>query len=303
MTGATVTSATTRLLRGAPLRDRLLVQARAAVAALPRPPLLAIVQVGQRAASAAYIRQKMLAAARVGIAAEHVQLRAEDGERALHATLKALAENPDVTAVIPQLPLPDGWNADAAVNAVPALKDCDGLTAANRQKRLAGDPAALAAATPLGVLRLLAFAGVAVKGAQAAVIGRGRVVGAPLREMLAAAGAEVLGIDKDTPQPQAIARRADIVCAAAGVPGLVDARWLRPGAVVIDIGLTRCKVRGASFEVELKGDVDAEHVMGIAGILTPVPGGVGPLTVASLLTNVVDSAYLQAGLSRQSWTV
>jgi methylenetetrahydrofolate dehydrogenase (NADP+)/methenyltetrahydrofolate cyclohydrolase len=286
----------TVVLYGAPLRDALLEQVRDAVPKLSRPPLLAIVQVGDNPASSAYIRQKIAACARVGIATEHIHLNKGEDEAFLHATLQSLAANPQVTAIIPQLPLPEGWNADRAVNAVPALKDIDGLTAENRQKRLNNDSTALLAATPLGVMRLLEHAGINVRGQKVAVIGRGRVVGAPLREILRSAGAEVLDINHDTPNPQAIARQATVICAAAGVPGLVTPDWVQPGATVIDVGLTRVGDK-------LHGDANFKALQGIAGLITPSPGGVGPLTVASLLTNVVDAAHLQAGQPRPSWKV
>ncbi|HEX2859593.1 MAG TPA: bifunctional 5,10-methylenetetrahydrofolate dehydrogenase/5,10-methenyltetrahydrofolate cyclohydrolase [Alphaproteobacteria bacterium] len=286
----------TKVLYGAPLRDALLEQVRACVAPLPRAPRLAIVQVGDNPASSAYIRQKINACRLVGIEAEHIHLNNGEDESILHATLQALADTPDVTAIVPQLPLPAGWDADRAINAVPALKDIDGLTEANRDKRFEEDPGALLAATPLGVMRLLKHAGVAVRGAKVAVVGRGRVVGQPLREILAAAGAEVIEINKDTPAPQERARQASVVCAAAGSPGLVTADWVRPGATVIDVGLTRVGDK-------LQGDADFNGLQGVAGILTPSPGGVGPLTVASLLTNVVDAACLQAGHTRPLWHI
>ncbi len=287
----------TVVLYGAPLRDTLLEQVRATVQKLPQPPLLAIVQVGDNPASSAYIRQKIAACTRVNIATEHIHLNKGENEAFLHATLQSLATNPQVTAIIPQLPLPTGWNADRAVNAVPALKDIDGLTSENREKRLNNDPTALLAATPLGVMRLLAHAGIDVRGQKVAVIGRGRVVGQPLREILHSAGAEVLSINHDTPNPQAVAKQAKVICAAAGVPGLVTPDWVQPGAAVIDVGLTR------GPDGKLHGDANFESLQGIAGLITPSPGGVGPLTVASLLTNVVDAACLQAGQPRPNWHI
>lgn len=287
---------TTKVLYGAPLRDALLEQVRTRLAALPQTPRLAIVQVGDNPASSAYIRQKINACKQVGIEAGHIHLNNGEDESILHATLQALAANPEVTAIIPQLPLPAGWDADRAINAVPALKDIDGLTEANRDKRFEEDPTALLAATPLGVMRLLKHAGVAVRGAKIAVVGRGRVVGQPLREILAAAGAGVIEINKDTPAPAQLARQASVVCVAAGVPGLVTADWITPGAMVIDVGLTR--VGG-----KLLGDADFDGLQGVAGIITPSPGGVGPLTVASLLTNVADAACLQAGAERVLWHI
>lgn len=286
-------------LPGGPLRARLLGQVAAALAGVGRPKL-AVVLIGNDPASEAYVARKLAACAEVGIGGELARLAADAGEAALAAKLKEMGGDPAVTAIIVQLALPAGWVVEAALGLVPRLKDCDGLGLENRALRLAGDRTAIAPATPLGVMRLLESIGFDVKGKAAAVIGKGRVAGQPMREMLAAAGAEVASIDKDTPNPQALARRADLLVSAAGVPGLVGKDWVKPGAVVVDIGLTREDDGGAT---KLKGDVDEAAVEGVAGALTPVPGGVGPLTVASLITNVVDCARLQAGLDKWDWRV
>ncbi len=298
MTLSTVTSRieTTRLLGGLPLRDHLLQQARTAVAALGAPVRLCIVQVGNHAPSAVYIRNKQKACAAVGIATEVVHLHEGQGEHALHATLKALAIEPDVTAVLVQTPLPRGWDVQAALDLVPAFKDVDGLSRASAAMRFTQPEQALLPATPLGVMRLLEAAGIDVAGAAIAVIGKGMVVGAPLREMLHNAGAHVVEIDKDTPHPASLTRDCDVIVAAAGVPGLVTAEWVKPGAVVIDVGLTR-------HDGLLLGDVSRMEVEGVAGTLTPVPGGVGPMTVASLITNICDAACLQLGRPRTPWKV
>lgn len=300
MTTGSVTSGmngriTTQILRGAPLRDALLEQVTAAVANLGRVRMC-IVQVGNHAASTTYIRHKLAAFSKVGIVAEVVKLRAEDGEQVLHETLRALARDADVHAIIVQTPLPEGWQVQAALDLVPAAKDIDGLSEPGMALRRAGDARALLPATPLGVMRLLEHAGVDVVELKIAVIGKGMVAGAPLREMLAAAGAEVVGIDKDTRHPARLVRECPVVITAAGVPGLVTDDWLQPGAVVIDVGITR-------REGKLLGDVDAARVEGIARIVTPVPGGVGPMTVASILTNICDAACLQLGRPRVAWVI
>lgn len=288
------TPTTARILPGAPLRDSLLKQVKQAVPLLPRPPRLAIVQVGDNPASSAYVRNKLLACQLVGIEAEHVHLSAGEGEISFHTIVRGLAADPQVTAIIVQTPLPDGWHVQEALDLVPAQKDIDGLSQANMALRRTGAPEALLPATPLGIVRLLEYLQAPLPGCRIAVIGRGMVVGAPLRDMLLAAKADVIGIDKGTPQPAALCRTADVVIAAAGVPGLVTEEWVKPGATVIDVGLTRQNGR-------LMGDIDRPTVENIAGILTPAPGGVGPLTVGCLLSNIVDACRLQHGLPKLAW--
>lgn len=288
------TTVTTRMIDGRGLRDAALPQVAAAVQALGQPVRLTIVQVGEDAASAAYVRNKMAACAKVGILGDVALLQPREGEAALHSVVRGLAEDPQVHAVLVQTPLPQGWNVQAALDLVPAVKDVDGLSRASIALRRAGDARALLPATPLGVMRLLAHEGVDLQGCAVAVIGKGMVVGAPLREMLEMAGAEVIGIDKDTPQPARLSRAAEVVVSAAGVPGLVDAAWVKPGALVLDVGLTR-------VEGNLRGDVDRASVEGVARAMTPAPGGVGPLTVVTLLMNVVDAACLQTGKPRVEW--
>ncbi len=286
----------TRILKGGPLRDQLLPEVARVIAALGVRIRVCIVQVGDNPASNAYITHKLAACARVGVTAEVVRLSETDGESALHATVHALAQDSEIHAIIVQTPLPDGWRVQAVLDLVPAAKDIDGLSAASASLRRANSEAALLPATPLGVLRLLDVAGAPVAGSRIAVIGKGMVVGAPLREMLAQAGAEVVAIDKDTPAPAKLARSCDVLVAAAGAPGLVTDAWVKPGAVVIDVGLTRT---GG----QLLGDVARVRVEGIARVLTPVPGGVGPMTVASLLTNIADAACLQLGRPRTVWEI
>lgn len=290
----TETHALARILHGAPLRDELLRQVKQAVPLLPQPPRLAIVQVGDNPASSAYVRNKLLACQRVGIAAEHVHLPATESETSFHTVVRGLAADPQINAVIVQTPLPDGWRVQDALDLVPAPKDIDGLSRASMGLRRAGSPEALLPATPLGVLRLLEYLRIPPAGQRIAVIGRGMVVGAPLREMLDALGADVVAIDKDTPHPATLCRSADTVVAATGVPGLVAREWIKPGATVIDVGLTRTNGR-------LLGDVDRAQVEDIAAVLTPVPGGVGPMTVACLLTNIVDACLLQTGRPKGVW--
>lgn len=300
MTLATVTHAAnfTRVWGGAVLREVLLRQVAEQLQALGTPPRLAIVQVGDNAASTVYVTHKLAACAKVGIVGEHIRLRADEGEDVMRTVVAGLARDPEVTAIIVQTPLPDGWEVQQALDLVPALKDIDGLSSESARLRRAGEASVLWPATPLGVIRILESLRVGIAGKKVVVVGRGMVTGAPLREILQDLGAEVIGIDKGTPQPARLAREGEILISAAGVPGLVTREWVKPGAVVVDIGLSRVQADGKE---RLLGDVARASVEGVASLITAVPGGVGPMTVASLMTNIVDAARLQKKLAKVAW--
>jgi methylenetetrahydrofolate dehydrogenase (NADP+)/methenyltetrahydrofolate cyclohydrolase len=279
----------TATLNGKALGQQWLAQVAVRVQSWPRAPRVVIVQVGNNPASTVYVGKKLEAATTVGIIAERVQLRAEEGEAALHSLLHGLAQDDATDAVLVQTPLPAGWDVQQALDAVPWRKDVDGLSTASAARRAAGLPCHWPA-TPAAVLRLLTEEwGHTLPNLPIAVIGNGRVVGAPLRQLLAQMGAEVIAINRDTPHPQALCQTARVVVAACGVPGLVNEHWLQQGADVapdvIDVGLT--PEENTEGKKILRGDVDALRIEGLAARRTPAPGGVGPLTVAQLLTNVV----------------
>lgn len=284
----------TQIYKGGPLRDHLLAQVAEAVQG--QDIQVRVVQVGDNPGSNAYVAHKLAACAKVGIGAEMIKLDEVQGEAELHAVVRRLAKDVRVHAIIVQTPLPAGWDAQAALDLVPAPKDIDGLSRASAALRRVGDSHALMPATPLGVIRMLEALKVDVAGRKICVIGKGMVVGAPLREMLRDAGADVVGIEKDTLNPAQLAKACGVVIAAAGAPKLVTADWLQPGAVVIDVGITR-------VDGKLLGDVDRASVDGVAAVVTPVPGGVGPMTVASLLTNIMDATCLQLGRPRARWII
>lgn len=290
----------TRILAGKVLRDQLLVQVRDVVAELQRDgvrPQLCVIQVGHEAASDIYINQKRLACERVGIEFRHERV-ADDVEERLHETIAALAEDKGVHGILVQTPLPEGWDMQAALDKVPAAKDVDGLAEASKLLRREGEDKALLPATPLGIFRLMHWAGIELRGQKVAMVGQGPVVGAPLAEMLIQRGIDVCIVDKKTPSPESLTRACDVLVTATGVANLITDAWLKPGALVIDAGTTELTVNHTSG-----GDVDRAKVDNVAGIVTPVPGGVGPVTVASLLTNVVDAACLQVGRPRTAWVI
>jgi methylenetetrahydrofolate dehydrogenase (NADP+)/methenyltetrahydrofolate cyclohydrolase len=274
----------TATLNGKALGQQWLAQVATRVKGWPRPPRLVIVQVGNNPASTVYVGKKLEAAAAVGIIAERVHLREDEGEAALHSLLHGLAHEALVDAVIVQTPLPAGWDVQHALDAVPWRKDVDGLSTESARRRAADLPCNWPA-TPAAVLRLLTEEwGHTLQGLPVAVIGNGRVVGAPLRQLLAQAGAHVIPLNRDTPHPQSLCQQARVVVAACGVPLLVNEHWLQAGADVIDVGLT--PEENPEGKRILRGDVEALRIEGIAARRTPAPGGVGPLTVAQLLTNV-----------------
>jgi len=239
--------------------------------------------VGHDDASTVYVTAKRKAALGVGLPCEIVTLDTPDEDEAV-ARVAALGEMPDVTAMIVQLPLPAGWDVQQVLDAIPPAKDADGLTTAQKALQAAGDPAAIWPATPLGVMRLLDFYGIDVTGKRAVVIGQSDLVGKPLAALLKTAGAEVVTFGKSEPDPMNKARAADILCVATGAVHLITPEWVKPGAVVVDVGITR-RAR-ADGTTEIVGDVRPD-VAAIAGGLTPVPGGVGPTTVGCLLANAV----------------
>jgi methylenetetrahydrofolate dehydrogenase (NADP+)/methenyltetrahydrofolate cyclohydrolase len=281
----------TQTLNGKALGQQWLVQVAAQVKTLPRAPRLVVVQVGAVAASSMYVQKKLEAAAAVGILAEKLGLPTDISETALMNHLHALAHDAATDAILMQTPLPEGMNTQKVLDALPWRKDVDGLSAASAARRAQGLPCHLPA-TPAAIVRVITEAwGHSLQGLSVAVIGNGRVVGAPLRAMLAQAGAQVMAIDRDTPHPQALTKQARVVIAACGVPGLVNAHWLSQGADVIDVGLTPEPIENGT--TRLRGDVEVLSIEGVAARRTPAPGGIGPLTVAQLLANVANASVLR----------
>jgi len=249
---------------------------------LGRPPGLAVVLVGEDPASAVYVRNKERAAVAVGIASQVVRLSGDSTEAAVLAEVKRLGEDPTVDGLMVQLPLPSGMSEDAITCAIPPEKDADGLHPANLGALLAGIEAPRPC-TPAGVMALLEEGGVELEGKHAVVIGRSTIVGKPQALLLLGKNATVTLCHSRTRDLEAEVRRADIVVAAVGRPGLVKAQWIKPGAAVVDVGINR-------VDGKLVGDVDFPNVEPVAGAITPVPGGVGPMTVAMLMKNAVDAA-------------
>ena len=249
-----------------------------------RPPCLVVVLVGDDPASKIYVGNKEKGCMAVGIAGKTVRLQAGIKQEELESVLAQLNADDGVDGILLQLPLPHGLDKDRAIDQIAPDKDVDGLTPMN-QGRLVCQRPGLYCCTPLGCMELIRSTGSSISGKRALVIGRSLLVGSPIRTMLIHAGATVTTAHSKTKDVQAIARESDILVVAAGVPELVRGDWIKPGAIVIDVGMHR----GSSG---LVGDVAFKEVSLMAGFITPVPGGVGPMTIAMLLANCVTAYEL-----------
>lgn len=251
-----------------------------------RPPGLAVIMVGDNPASAAYVRNKERSCAKVGIASFGQQLPGDTSQAEIARLIQECNQNPEIDGILVQLPLPDGLDSVALLNQIDPDKDADGLHPVNLGRLLRGE-AGLRSCTPAGVMRLLQNANLDLTGKNAVVIGRSILVGKPLALMLLEANATVTIAHSRSYNLAAIARNADILIAAVGRPHTITAEMVKPGAVIIDVGINR--ITDESGSSRLVGDVDFDKVASIASYITPVPGGVGPMTVAMLLHNTVES--------------
>ncbi len=251
-----------------------------------RSPGLAMLMVGDDPASAAYVRGKERACQRVGIASFGHHFPAETGQKELSQALQALNQDERVDGILVQLPLPAHLDAGALLYQIDPDKDVDGLHPINLGRLVRGEPGPRSC-TPAGVMRLLQEYQIDLQGKQAVVIGRSILVGKPLALMLLAADATVTIAHSRSQDLEAIARSADILIVAAGRPGLVTAEMVKSGAVVVDVGINR--ITDYEGKTSLIGDVDFDSVQTVAQFVTPVPGGVGPMTVTMVLDNTVWS--------------
>ncbi len=277
----------------AALREQIAGEvARMAEAGLPRPGL-ATVLVGANPASQVYVRMKQKACAQVGIESFGFTLPEDAAQQDVEALVRELNADPRVHGILVQLPLPSGLDEERVLNAISLEKDVDGFHPLNIG-RLAqkGREPLFVPCTPAGVMYLLEQAGVCCEGAHAVVLGRSNIVGMPVALLLIRRNATVTVCHSRTRDLPAVVRRADILIAAAGRPEMVRGDWVKPGAVVIDVGVNRVEDPAARKGYRLVGDVAFDEVREVAGALTPVPGGVGPMTIAMLLKNTVRAARL-----------
>jgi methylenetetrahydrofolate dehydrogenase (NADP+) / methenyltetrahydrofolate cyclohydrolase len=282
---------TARLIDGKAVAAALRASIAARVATLPYRPGLAVILLGDDPASETYVRNKDKAAAQAGINARTIRLPADTAQPALLEQIEALNVDPAVDGILIQLPLPPHIDTAAVVEAVNPDKDVDGFHPVN-VGRLASGRMGLVPCTPLGVMRLLAHANVTLSGARALVLGRSAVVGRPLVGLLLAADATVTVAHSRTRDLVEECRRAEILVAAIGQPEQVRGDWIKPGATVIDIGINRLP------NGRLVGDVAFDECAAVAGAITPVPGGVGPMTIACLLENTLAAAERRRASAR-----
>jgi methylenetetrahydrofolate dehydrogenase (NADP+)/methenyltetrahydrofolate cyclohydrolase len=275
---------TAQLLDGKALAARVRAELKAKVAASvargERPPGLAVVLVGDDPASHTYVRNKEKAAKEVGFRSEVHLLPAGIDPGAVRHLVQRLGEREEIDGILVQLPLPAGMDPRPILEAVPPAKDVDGFTAVNAGRLLAGQPGHIPC-TPKGILRLLSEGQVPLAGRRAVVLGRSLIVGKPMALLLLQQDATVTVAHSRTRDLPGLVAEAEVLVAAVGRPGFVQASWVRPGAAVVDVGVHRT-------EDGWRGDVDPA-VAEVAGYLTPVPGGVGPMTIAMLLENTWDA--------------
>jgi methylenetetrahydrofolate dehydrogenase (NADP+)/methenyltetrahydrofolate cyclohydrolase len=276
------------------LRARVAEAVPAFAAAAGRPPGLAVVLVGEDPASGVYVRAKGKATLEAGMASFEHRLAESTSEAELLALVRRLNDDESVDGILVQLPLPAGIDDKAVIDAIDPAKDVDGFHPVNAG-RLAVGEAGMVPCTPLGCLLLLKDRLGDLSGLHAVVIGRSNIVGKPMAQLLLSENCTVTIAHSRTRDLADTVRRADIVVAAVGRPEMVKADWLKPGAAVIDVGINRVPAAEAG-KTRLVGDVDFAGASAVAGAITPVPGGVGPMTIAVLLRNTLVAAHARAGL-------
>lgn len=246
-------------------------------------PGLTVVLVGEDPASQVYVRNKALACEKAGMKSDVIRLPATTSQAELLALIDQLNQDPTVHGILVQLPLPDSLDEHAVIEAIAATKDVDGFHISNAGLLLTGKPL-FRPCTPYGVMKMLEDEQVNLRGAEAVVIGASNIVGKPMALMLQAEGATVTICNSKTKDLAAHTRRADVLVVAVGRPQMITGDMVKPGAVVIDVGINRLE------SGKLVGDVDYDSVAQVASAVTPVPGGVGPMTIAMLLVNTVEAA-------------
>ncbi|SEK01066.1 bifunctional methylenetetrahydrofolate dehydrogenase/methenyltetrahydrofolate cyclohydrolase FolD [Achromobacter sp. NFACC18-2] len=282
---------TARIIDGAALSQRIREEVAQRVSVLADKgtrPGLAVVLVGADPASQVYVRNKVAACEKAGLHSVKEQYPAEMTEAELLARIEVLNQDPSIHGILVQLPLPKHMDAHKVIEAIAAEKDVDGFHVSNAGLLMTGQPL-FRPCTPYGVMKMLEAEGVTLRGAEAVIVGASNIVGKPMAMLLLQAGATITICNSKTRDLAAQTRRADVLVVATGKPGMIDGSMIKPGAVVIDVGINR----GA--DGKLCGDVDFASAKEVAGAITPVPGGVGPMTIAMLLVNTVEAAERAAG--------
>ena len=277
---------TARLIDGVAVGKKIRESVRQKIAqhvqAGHRSPCLAVLLVGEDPASQVYVRHKEKACEEAGIESKTFRLPANASQNDVLDLIKTLNNDAKIDGILPQLPMPRQIDRVSVISAINPSKDVDGLSFFN-QGRLAWNLPALRPCTPAGVMELLKHENINCSGKKAVVIGRSVLVGLPIQLMLTHANATVTCVHSKTPDPESIAKTADILIAAAGARHLVTKNWIKPGATIIDVGIHR------NADGKLTGDVQPEDAKELAGFFTPVPGGVGPMTIAMLMVNCLQA--------------
>jgi methylenetetrahydrofolate dehydrogenase (NADP+)/methenyltetrahydrofolate cyclohydrolase len=270
------------------VRDEVKAEVARFVTSHGRQPGLDVVLVGEDPASIVYTRNKEKASNEVGMRGKLHVLPASTSEGDLVALVRRLNADPEIDGILVQLPLPKGIDAQRVLDLIDPGKDVDGFHPVNAGLLLLGRPGALVACTPSGCMRLLALADAKLEGAHAVVVGRSNIVGKPMAQLLLAANATVTMAHSKTRDLAAVCRQADVLVAAVGKREMIRGDWIKPGAVVIDVGTNRVPLPDG--KAKLYGDVAFDEAKAVAGAITPVPGGVGPMTIAMLLANTLEAA-------------
>jgi methylenetetrahydrofolate dehydrogenase (NADP+)/methenyltetrahydrofolate cyclohydrolase len=277
---------TARIIDGKALAEKIRGEVAERTADLVKrgtKPGLAVVLVGDSAASQVYVKNKVAACEKAGIHSVLETYPASLTEAELLARVRALNDDPSIHGILVQLPLPAHIDAHKVIETIAAEKDVDGFHVVNAGLLMTGQPL-FVPCTPYGVMKMLESEKVAIRGAEAVIVGASNIVGKPMAMLLLAAGATVTLCNSKTRDLAAQTRRADILVVATGKPGIVTGSMIKPGAVVIDVGINR------DAAGKLAGDVDFASALDVAGAITPVPGGVGPMTIAMLMVNTIEAA-------------
>ncbi len=278
----------------------VLEQVAAGASKLPRPPGLAVIIAGDDPASHVYVRSKVRRATEVGFHTEKIQLPEDCGEARILEEVAKLNARDEIDGILVQLPLPKGVNTLRVMAAVDPAKDVDGLHALNAGMLTQGS-GELIPCTPSGCMKLIKSVIPDLTGTHSVVIGASNIVGKPMAALLLAEHSTVTLCHIHTRDTQFVCRGADIIVSAVGKPGLVRGDWIKPRAVVIDVGTTRVPDGKGGFK--LKGDVEFDEAVKVAGAITPVPGGVGPMTIACLMENTLTAAIARRERAEGAWPV
>jgi methylenetetrahydrofolate dehydrogenase (NADP+)/methenyltetrahydrofolate cyclohydrolase len=271
------------ILNGKIIREERTLMFQELFSSLPFKATLAIIQVGDRPDSNSYISQKKIFGEKLGVKIWHLRFTQDSGEDRVMEEIKNLNNDAEVQGIIVQVPLPEGWDKKKIINVIDPKKDVDGLTDANQDKFYVGDSKAIVPATARGILTMLDYYKINLKNIKAVVVRRSELVGKPVAELLRRRGATVEVCHRQTPDIPAVTRTADVLVVATGQAKLIGADGVKRGQMVIDVGISKTN------DGILSGDVDFEAVKDLVEAISPVPGGVGPLTVLSLFENLYQA--------------